>query len=360
MSPAPIGKRLLLLAASTLVAFALAEVLARALASPPGTTIRFAQDVEELERFGRTDTGVVLEDDAELFWKLVPSRTMPDDAHTFRGVISNPQGLREDHVVAVPKPAGELRILFLGDSCTFGTGLALEQGFVQRTEDLLRGRFPDRRIECVNAGVPGYTLFQGWRVLERRGPDLEPDLVVSAFGWNDASQWDERSDLEHYADARAARPPGILAASRFLGLAWALANPPPEPEPGAAKRARLEVPEFLKVLGRLRDRAESLGCDLLLIVWPVRYNLDPATPPGWRSRYQRATAGFAARRLDPPPPGAGGVVDLVPVLRELAREHDIADLFQDHVHATALANDAYAHAIADRIALWIEARCGSR
>jgi lysophospholipase L1-like esterase len=352
----PIGVKLAVLAASTLVALLLVELVARAFAPPAGPSIRFAQDVEELRKFGRTDTDVVLQSDPDLFWTLVPDRTMPDDAHTFRGVIANGQGLREDHAIAVPKPEGELRILFLGDSCTFGTGLALEQGFVQRTEALLRERFPGRRIECVNAGVPGYTLFQGWRVLERRGPELEPDLVVSTFGWNDSSQWDTRSDLEHFADAQAARPPGPLAASRFLGLLWSFANRPAEPAPGAEPRARLEPAEFIEVLDRVRTRTRELGADLLLVVWPVRYNLDPTVPPTWRSLYQKATAGFAEHELDTPPRGAGNAVDLVPVLRELAPEHGIPDLFQDHVHATAIANDAYARAIAERIALWIEPR----
>src|SRR5437016_8367218 len=51
------------------------------------------------------------------------------------------------------------RILLLGDSCTFGNGVAIGDTFGQ----IVNTRLPDYRT--VNLGDPGYTSFQGLRSL---------------------------------------------------------------------------------------------------------------------------------------------------------------------------------------------------
>jgi hypothetical protein len=47
---------------------------------------------------------------------------------------------------------------------------------VNRTEVDLRERHSSTAIECIDAGVPGYSIFQGWRFLESRGFAFDPDL----------------------------------------------------------------------------------------------------------------------------------------------------------------------------------------
>jgi lysophospholipase L1-like esterase len=42
-----------------------------------------------------------------------------------------------------------------------------------------------RSVRVINAGIPGYTVFQGYHYLERRGIDLKPDAVMIYFGHND-------------------------------------------------------------------------------------------------------------------------------------------------------------------------------
>ncbi len=49
-------------------------------------------------------------------------------------------------------------------------------------------------------------------------------------------------------------------------------------------------------------------------------------------------------------------LDLVPLAHRLAARHSFAELYLDSIHATALANRAYAAAVADRLEEWLRAR----
>jgi hypothetical protein len=122
--------------------------------------------------------------DRELGWRLVPGAR--DEWGGVR-VSINARGMRGpalDH----EKPEGTLRILFLGDSVTFGYG-------VERDEDLFAqgvGRELTRRlgrpVEIVNAGVGGYSPWQQALFFEREGVRYAPDLVVVGFVLNDVTE----------------------------------------------------------------------------------------------------------------------------------------------------------------------------
>ncbi len=106
----------------------------------------------------------VFEPDEHLFWKFPPSSS---------GINSYGFPTRE---VATPKPPGTFRILYIGNSCTF-------QGIPRHVEQALRERHPG--VECLNFAIPGYTTHQGKVVLRLHLDEIDPDLVVASFGWND-------------------------------------------------------------------------------------------------------------------------------------------------------------------------------
>ncbi len=355
MSARRISLRLGLVLLSLVLALGLGEILARRFlpAEPP---IRFRENLEMLEQGGRGQAASVLENDPELFWKLKPDLVLPDTDWPLPGRISNAQGFREDHPIPLRKPEGEVRILFLGDSCTFGTGLLLRDGFVDRTEAYLRERHPGATIECINAGVPGYSVFQGGRFLESRGFEFAPDLVVLTFGWNSIAKWDARGDIEHYEAWKASRPPGGLAWSRLAEIAWNRSPPEQASEPEAgARKLRLTPEEDRSVLESIGAACRARGVALLVVVWPIAENFveKPGTdPPANRFAVQENARAFG-RSLDFVPPGSGAVVDLVEVARALFPVHGLSGLFQDLVHGTVFANDAYARAIADKLDPWL-------
>ena len=54
-------------------------------------------------------------------------------------------------------------------------------------EKQLRAANPGRDIDVVTMAVPGYTSSQGLAWLRRDIDELQPDLLITSFGWNDAS-----------------------------------------------------------------------------------------------------------------------------------------------------------------------------
>lgn len=99
-------------------------------------------------------------------------------------VATNRLGFRGGEIVS-PKPKGTLRILALGDSFTWGWGVASDATFPSQLEERLRAAYPGQSIEVVNGGVSGYGTVQELLWLDRIGPIVEPDIVVLFYYRND-------------------------------------------------------------------------------------------------------------------------------------------------------------------------------
>ena len=304
---------------------------------PASRSIRFEQDIEELQGIGLSRLASVFEDDSELFWRFAPNQTLPTGGPFF-GVISNDAGMREDHPVSLEKPASEFRVLFLGDSCTFGYGLDHAHSFVQQTEDQLRQRL-NRPVECLNAGVPGYSLFQGSQLYATRAHQYQPEVVVLCFGWNDMVPWDALSDLEHLELSQAAKPNSILQWSRLCQLAWQAAtrNDDGRRQP----RPRLLPSEFRRLLNQFHQEVQSHQAQLLVLVWGFRFQV--AERPWERTAWQQEQYKFAEQSSVP-------IVDLVTEFQQLAEDHGVEAVFLDEGHATELANTRVAELVSDVLA----------
>lgn len=99
------------------------------------------------------------------------------------------RGLRGQEV-AVPKARGTSRIVFVGDSRTFGVWLdhlepRYDNSYVPFLDQLLRERTPSAPVEVINAGVIGCSAAHGLRLFRTELLPLEPDIVVVSFGFND-------------------------------------------------------------------------------------------------------------------------------------------------------------------------------
>jgi lysophospholipase L1-like esterase len=118
--------------------------------------------------------------DRELFWSL-----RPDTHMTWRGtqVSVNHQGTRGADIA--PKQPGELRILSLGESTTFGVNVSDDETYSARLEQFLHATRPNGRVTVINAGVSAYSSFQSVTYLEQRGFAFQPDVVLFYHEVND-------------------------------------------------------------------------------------------------------------------------------------------------------------------------------
>jgi len=116
----------------------------------------------------------------DLLWELVSGWRGEEGAGKIR---INSIGFRDDEI-PTPKPKGEMRILCLGDSVTFGYMVDQNNPWPRALEGVYRAS--GRNVRVINAGVPGYSTFQERDLLRIKGWTLEPDIVILGYCLNDA------------------------------------------------------------------------------------------------------------------------------------------------------------------------------
>jgi len=91
----------------------------------------------------------------------------------------NAGGFRGREEVALAKPEGVLRIMAVGGSTTFETTVGGdERAWPARLQHYLRELAPERRVEVINAGVPGYRNIDNLIRLETELHRYRPDVIV--------------------------------------------------------------------------------------------------------------------------------------------------------------------------------------
>jgi len=344
-------RRLALSVAAVVVPLLAVELVLR-VAAREQAPIRLAQLDEVLANDPRAQFLELVVPDGETFWRLAPGVRLEQDRRPFFGLVSNRQGLREEREIAAAKAPGEQRILCLGDSCTFGYLLRAEESWVAAVERRLQAQFPATPIECINAGVPGWTLFQGWRFLETRAAALHPDLVVLNFGWNENVSWDGSSDFDSHRRLQAQQPPAWLAGCAIARQLWKLRG---LEQPADGKRPRVAPEEFGELLERCRATTRALGAELVVIVGGARFNLPEPGAKRTINEYQKRQYDFGAT-LKLTGGSEPAVVDGVGVALVLARTLKVEELFLDQTHPSAKLNEAVAEVLAARLTPWLKGR----
>ena len=278
----------------------------------------------------------------------------PSDHHP-TPVRSDALGLRNSTSVA--DDGGDvIRVLFLGDSYAFGWGVAEEEVFGRRVGEILRTRHPGIPIRTVNAGIPGYSVFQQNALLDRILQEAAIDVVVSSFSL--ANDPVDELRIRRFAPDRLDeyRPtildpnallPKLIARSRVLS--WAAGRTRPlqfhvangsgdairaacsSRENLAARCARENIPLLLVTIPR---RTEVVGN-------AVMHRLSALTTRHCRGRLRRLTPAEGVR-----------VVDVTGALSRVPRPEE-AYLANDR-HWTALGHQTVAEVVAREIpAEWI-------
>jgi hypothetical protein len=186
----------------------------------------------------------------------------------------------------VRKEHGEFRVLFAGDSFTYGDFVDDDQTLPAQLERHLRRRCGAVRV--VNAGLGDATIIDEAHLIER-GLRVSPDLVILMFSENDVVDLNRVSTWDRLAANRRAKshfPLSILYPLLRRTALWHLmlrarsrASARPNPlrvdwtTPGRQDSVTPRLREtYRQALGALRDTIAARGIALAFVVYPSHFS----------------------------------------------------------------------------------------
>jgi lysophospholipase L1-like esterase len=225
----------------------------------------------------------------------------------------NSAGLRGPEY-RTPKPPGLFRILLVGDSFTFGYGVAEDSTYGAQLERLISARGVQcESVQVINGGVNGYNTEQAVAFVRNDGLRLEPDIVILGFNPNDIMARAEGKTMLRYP-----------LLKKLLGRSALYQFFAPRVKTVMLRRAGEEYdstiakfiagdPAVADRTDRVRQAVDSLHAvakahsfRLVLAIFPFADQVYGASTGDWPPRI--------FRRLDIP------MLDLLPVLRAAGQE----------------------------------------
>ncbi len=282
-------------------------------------------------------------------------------------VRTNDLGLRGP---AVPgRELGELRVLVLGDSITFGDYVDEDETYPAALKRRLQAAMPARVVRVINGGGPNVGTMDEAALLADVAPEVRPDLVLVGFYLNDSVGqapypariripaglgWSRLAERAASTWARVAHDarvrPRYVWVHAFLEHGW-VADPAAydrlvalaSGDWGAAWREESWAP-VEAALRYMRTLGEQHGFQVAVAAFPVSVQVESRHEDDRPQRRIRAVA----ESLGMP------FVDLLPALRASRGQ----PLFYDHCHLTPAGNAIAAEQIADLL-LRVQSRGGS-
>lgn len=180
------------------------------------------------------------------------------------------------------KPEHTIRIVVIGDSFTFGSGVRNEHTFPSQMSEYFAAYGQERTIEVLNLGAGRYNTVNEVSLLFHRGVNFDPDIVVICFFLNDTnaggtakafSAWVPENQLPPWR--RYSRVADILA-SRFerQRASEALVE-------SYVESFRDDAPGWVlsrKSLASAAELSKEQGFELVLAIYPVLWSLSDNYP----------------------------------------------------------------------------------
>jgi hypothetical protein len=334
-----------------------------------------------LDIHNRFPQGVLCKKDPLLGWTGLPGASRvwsysEEDMHDMQ-VVMNSEGFW-DVPHKTHKAQGIRRLLFLGDSFTIGWAVPKEERFTDLIKEHLSSGY-----EVINMGMWGYSTDQELLVLEEKGLEYSPDIVIVSMFLDDLFC----SNLFSVNDGMYVKPKFSLLADGALELC----NFPVPNNHGRSAllnmiltrlyklRNRLETgTEFdrlgwisvfdkayfqkdgyylsLSLLNQMYETSKANNSDFLLVIIPYKDQM-------WGSRFGAAGPGYDGippERLDPYLPQKVvilfcekmgiPVLDLLPAFKRRSREEKL--FFEYDLHWTTAGHRLAAEQVLAYLEQW--------
>jgi len=202
---------------------------------------------------------------------------IPPPSRSTGAIHIDTRGFRNPEL-QVPKPAGRIRIGFLGASTTFCAEASSDEAtWPSLVVAALRAARPGLDVDFVNAGVAGYVLDDVQKGLDLRVAPLEPDVIVIYEATNDLTKWSRELARAQGVYTEHSDREGWLAS---ISLAWHLVeknllvrarqNAAAQSEGRLTMDESAVVPPFRDRLERLVRRARDVAPCVLLATFAQR------------------------------------------------------------------------------------------
>lgn len=202
--------------------------------------------------------------------------------------------------------ADELRVVAIGDSCTFGKGVEESDTWPRQLERVLQGELgASRRVRVANLGVNGYSSRDYLEVLKTQALALKPHVVIVGYCLNDFPNELKQVDAAVYQGKNSLRAQlswdlreqlGKLALFRWLRATYYEVNRERDLElvEQLAQKLTADATIAAATMERESERLDGMGelCDsvnakLITMLFPYEsqvYLERPVEGPGPRLR----------------------------------------------------------------------------
>jgi lysophospholipase L1-like esterase len=197
-----IAKNLTLVLGSFIVALFFAEIILRVFLAIP-----YSMEVEYVP-------------DGCLGFRLAPDRVYMLKSGGRCSV--NNLGFRGAALTDPRNTAHRARIIAVGESSTFSYETDDEEIWTRVLEKKLRQRYGEN-IEVINAGVPGYSIFESKINYMYQLRALHPDVVIAYDTWNDI-KWFRAVETGAYPKKGVSGKDLLTSILRHLQIAWRIRN----------------------------------------------------------------------------------------------------------------------------------------
>ncbi|HIL71653.1 MAG TPA: hypothetical protein EYG38_17610, partial [Verrucomicrobia bacterium] len=249
--------------------------------------VRLSRKAPEIKPIELSDTNCVYQrsTNAILGFELKSNyrNSNPDFIESYERTNSHGQ---RDRKRVIQKPEGVQRIILLGDSVVEGHGLAEDQTLSHLLEQL----YENQKTEVLNFGVSAYCTLAEIELLETKGLQFDPDVVILIFVENDFDNFNREAFPLNGTLDRPALAKSFFKNShlfRMVSIQMNLFGFEAEADPVAWNKTAIGDNNVVEGLRRFRQLANQHGFQPLVVVWPRFLNdrlEDPLFIPGSDTR----------------------------------------------------------------------------